>query len=264
MYPRLFHIYGPIWIQSYGVTIVIGFMVFLFLAYNDPRRAKLLDSDTFFNTIFVGLISAILGGRLLFIISEWNTLQDPLIEFFYIWQGGFVLLGSILGVAIAVPIYLKTHGIPAIKFLDIIAQYGPLLQSISRVGCLLAGCCYGAPALNSRCSIMFNSAAGLAPTGICLYPTQIYMSILSLSIFIILFALKRFLKEPGQIFFLYMILECISRIVIDFWRGDRGELTKLPYLPENFYLSLMQIWSAIFLVLSISIFIFISSKKRKI
>lgn len=260
MYPRLLHIYGPLWVQSYGVMIVLGFLLFLFCAYNDSRRARLIDSDTFFNVIFVGLVSAVVGGRLLFMISEWSSFSNPWIDMFYLWQGGFVVLGAIIGVVIAVPIYLKIHSVKVFKFLDIAVLYGPLMQSVGRIGCLFAGCCYGAHAENFIFSIVFNDPVGFAPIGVALHPTQIYMSLLSFSIFIILFSLKRFLQKPGQSFFLYLVLESIARIVVDFWRGDRGEMVR--YLNFDLSLSLMQVWSLGFLIISFLAFAFVSVRKR--
>ncbi|MFA6534882.1 MAG: prolipoprotein diacylglyceryl transferase family protein [Candidatus Babeliales bacterium] len=262
MYPRLLHIYGPLWVQSYGVMIVLGFLLFLFLAYNDSRRARLIDSDTFFNVIFVGLVSAVVGGRLLFMITEWSSFSNPWLEMFCVWKGGFVVLGSIIGVITAVPIYLKMHSVKVLRFLDIVALYGPLMQSVARIGCLLAGCCYGAQVHGFIFSIIFNDPVGLAPTGVALHPTQIYMSLLSLSIFVILFTLKRSLQKPGQTIFLYLVLESIARIGVDFWRGDRGDVINISCLPFDFSLSLMQIWSLGFLAISILVFTFVSARKR--
>lgn len=256
------HIYGPLWIQSYGLMIILGFLTFLFLAYNDPRRTKIINSDTFFNTIFVGLISAIIGGRILFMISEWESFANPWTDIFCVWQGGFVVLGSIIGVIVTVPIYLKMQNIPVLNFLDIASQYGPLMQSISRIGCLLAGCCYGAQVQNFLFAITFDNPIGFAPIGIPLHATQIYMSILSLIIFILLFLLKPFLQKPGQTLFLYTTFESVSRIGVDFFRGDRGDLINLSCLHTNFLLSLMQLWSAVFLFLSLLAFIFVSIRKR--
>ncbi len=266
MYPRLLHIYGPLWVQSYGVMIVLGFLLFLVCMYNDSRRARLIDSDTFFNVIFVGLVSGVIGGRLLFVITEWSSFTNPWLDMFYVWQGGFVVLGSIIGVVIALPIYLKMHAVKVFMFLDIAALYGPLMQSVARIGCLLAGCCYGAQAQGFIFSIVFKDPVGFAPVGVALHPTQIYMSLLSFSIFIILFVLKRFLQKPGQSIFLYLILESVARIGIDFWRGDRGDMMNFSWLQSSLHLdlslSLMQLWSLGFLIISILAFTFVSVRKR--
>jgi phosphatidylglycerol:prolipoprotein diacylglycerol transferase len=262
MLPHILHLYGPLWIQGYGVMIVLGFLLFLLLAYRDAKRIKIIDSDTFFNTIFAGLVGAMVGGRLLFMITEWESFSNPWLEVFYVWDGGFVVLGSIIGVITVVPIYLKSHKILVLEFLDLISLYAPVMQAISRLGCLLAGCCYGRPVEDFLFSITFKNPAGLAPLNVALHPAQIYMSLLSFFIFLILLLLKKFLQKPGQIFCLYLILESAARVGIDFLRGDRGELVNLSCLHLNFSLSLMQLWSSAFLVISICALIFVSTKRR--
>lgn len=262
MCPHFLHIYGPLWVQGYGVMIVLGFLLFLFLAYRDVRRSEIVCSDTFFNTIFVGLLSAMVGGRLLYMITEWKSFSNPWLEIFFVWDGGFVVLGSIIGVILVVPIYLKLHKVLVLEFLDLISQYVPLLQAVARFGCLLAGCCYGRAVENFLFSITFNNPDGLAPLNVSLHPTQIYMSLLSFLIFWALFGLRKFLQKPGQLACVYLILESIARVGVDFLRGDRGELTNLSCLHLNFSLSLMQLWSLAFLSLSIFAFIFVSAKKR--
>ena len=87
MWPRLLHIYGSLWIQSYGVMIVLGFLIFMFFAYKDKRRAKIIESETFFNAIFLGLIGAIVGGRLWFVVEAWQYFKSVPIEIFFIWHG---------------------------------------------------------------------------------------------------------------------------------------------------------------------------------
>ena len=70
MCPRLIHIYGPLWIQGYGLMIAVGFLLFTYLFYKDSRRCKIISSEHFFNSIFVGLVAGIVGGRLFFVFYD--------------------------------------------------------------------------------------------------------------------------------------------------------------------------------------------------
>jgi len=55
-----------------------------------------------------------------------------------------------------------------------------------------------------------------------LHPTQVYSSLFSLGIFLLLyFVAQHRLKKSGQLLFLYLMLVGIERSVIDFFRGDR-------------------------------------------
>ena len=223
MYPRLLHIYGPLWIQSYGVMIAIAFLVFTFFMYRNPRRAEIISDELFFNVIFVGLISAIIGGRLFFVLTEPEVFQSNWLEIFYPWAGGLGMLGSIIGILLVVPIYLKFYKVSILSVLDLAAIYAPLLHAIATFGCFFAGCCYGAVAPYwLRWTVVFTNPVGLAPINIPLYPTQIYSSLASLLVFFIIYLrATKFLFKPGQILFTYLVLESVARFTLDFFRGDR-------------------------------------------
>jgi len=257
MYPRLFHIYGPIWIHSYGVMIALGFLTFLYCTLKHPVRKRLISSENYLNMVFAGLAGALLGGRLLYIITNFHEFSGSIIEFFFPWVGGFVVLGSIIGVLIAVPLYLSLKKIPILPILDLTALYAPLMHAISRIGCLSAGCCYGAPTASSW-AITFTNLYSTAPLNIPLYPTQIYMSIASFLIFIFLYMLwPIFHKKSGLILFLFLICENFSRFFIDFWRGDRHLISM-----TGVALSQAQWFSLLGLVVSGGGFIWIITKRK--
>lgn len=223
MFPRIMHIYGPLSINSYGLMIAIGFLLFIYLTYKHPKRSRLISSDVFFNMMFVGLIAGIVGGRLFFVFSEWETFSDNWLEVFYPWIGGFGVLGSIIGILLVVSLYLKWNKVKILPVLDLAAIYVPLMQSIARIGCFLAGCCYGNVASPKFWgAITFTNPQGLAPLNIPLHPTQIYSSLASILIFLIVyFKAKYFSFKKGQILFTYLFLESLARFTVDFWRGDR-------------------------------------------
>ncbi|MCF7899099.1 prolipoprotein diacylglyceryl transferase [Candidatus Babeliales bacterium] len=230
MYPKILNIYGKISINSYGVMIALGFLLFIYLAYKNPKRARIISNDTFFNAIFIGFISAVVGGRIFFVLEEWSSFEDKL-EIFYPWIGGFGLLGSIIGVLITLPIYLYFKKVKILPFFDLIAIYAPLLQSISRIGCFLAGCCYGSVCSKDMLySVVFTNPESLAPLNMPLHPAQLYSSLASFLIFILIYLRSKFRYKPGQILFLYLILESISRFSVDFWRGSRDFFKKDSFL----------------------------------
>ncbi|MFH1831634.1 MAG: prolipoprotein diacylglyceryl transferase family protein [bacterium] len=232
MFPRLIHIYGPLWIQSYGVMIAIGFLAFLYCTYRHPLRKRLVSGEVYLNAVFLGLIAGIFGGRILFVLTDFREFASNWVDMFYPWIGGFSVLGSIIAVLVTVPLYLKKHikqeGQVLVIF-DLAGVYGPLMQSIARIGCFLAGCCYGVPVGGHVWwAVTFTDSVGSAPLCIALHPAQIYSSLFLLGIFIVMRVLvANFMFRPGQLLFLYLILESIERFSVDFFRGDRGALTYL-------------------------------------
>jgi len=261
MYPRLIHIYGPLWIQSYGTMIALGVLVFLYLSYNHPWRKATISSNDYTNLLSLGLFSGIIGGRLLFAITDWQEFSHNWVEVFYPWVGGLTALGGILGVLATIPFYLKYHKIKLLPVLDLAALHAPIIQAIARFGCLLAGCCYGAPC-SLPWAITFTNPNTPAPIGIGLHPTQIYTAVASGIIFIILYWLSKqtFLKR-GQVLFLYLMLENLSRFSIDFWRGDREALRTLGCSCLSIQVSTVQVLALVCLVGSVIGFIWVSMRR---
>lgn len=226
MHPRILHIYGPLWINGYGLMIALGFLLFTCLTYFHPWRKKLLTGDDFLRVLSVGFFSAVIGGRLLYVLFDPPTTFEQVKEAFYPWMGGFSLFGSIIAVLIAVPFFLHKNKIKILPFFDLMVMYAPLMQAVSRIGCFFAGCCYGVEASHEACwSVIFTDPESIAPIGIALHPTQLYSMVASFLIFLLLQMIaKRFSRYPGALLMLYLMLESMARFVVDFWRADRGEL----------------------------------------
>ncbi len=235
MCPHLIHIYGPVWIASYGVMIALGFVVFIFCTLYHPIRKQFATEENYQNVLFIGLLSGLIGGRVLAVLTDWPSFADNWIEIFFPWVGGLMVLGSIMGILLVVPWYLRLYKIPILPILDLAALYGPLMQAVARFGCFFSGCCYGIPVAETAWyAVRFSDTAGSAPLGIWLQPTQIYASLASFGIFLIIQAVFYTMSvRRGQLIFLYLTLESIARFTVDFWRGDRGDLVSISFLGSN-------------------------------
>lgn len=249
---QLFSLYGPLAIQSFGLFIVIGIIIFTYLFLRDPRREKLITTEQYYNLLSWSLVAGFVGGRLLYAITNWATIPSWM-HLFAFWEGGYSLLGGIILLIALVPYYLKKHRIPPMPLIDLVCVYAPLLQAISRIGCFFAGCCYGLPTTISW---------GLAVADSCikLHPTQLYSAGLLFAIFLILYFFGHCLfKITGQITCTYLILMSIERFVVDFWRGDR----EFSFISD--LLSVSQIIALIIGLIGILGFIYftLDSKRKK-
>ena len=102
-----------------------------------------------------------------------------------------------------------------------------LAQGFGRIGCFLAGCCYGRET-NSVLSVTFQNSY-FAPNHVALIPTQIYSSVLDFLHFALLLYIGRHKKSDGQVAAFYLIFYSIGRFVLEFFRGDliRGSVGSL-------------------------------------
>ncbi|RTL07425.1 prolipoprotein diacylglyceryl transferase [Candidatus Dependentiae bacterium] len=239
----LLHIWGPIAIHSYGFFIATGLITFIILVMKDKRLNTLYLKNAFIDCIIIGTVCAIIGGRVLYIVSEREQLHAVL-DFFAFWQGGLSILGGIIGVMTGLSIFLIYKKIPILPFFDLLATYGALLQAIARIGCFYAGCCYGLPC-NYFWAVKYSDAHCYAPLNSFIHPTQLYSALVLLFIFIGLFAYAHYARniKNGTIFCLYLLCVSTERFVIDFWRADRCMTNSL--LSYNQYIALGLIITAL-------------------
>lgn len=220
MGPVILPIWGPIAIQAYGLFIALGAIAFLTLIQRDKRFITLNLKDSF-NTIFMlGIVAVLVGGRFLHVLTHFDEYNSWL-EWFALWEPGFAALGSILCVLFIIPVYLFMHKIPMLPFLDLVATYAPLLQSIARLGCFFAGCCFGC-ITTVPWHVTYTHPASLAPLDLSLHPSQLYSAGLLFLLFLFMYFIARIrYTRPGQQATLYLIGAATERFITDFWRGDR-------------------------------------------
>lgn len=219
----LFDIFG-IKIKSYGLMIAIGIIVASSLLIKSGKKKK-MDEDSLLNLIIFTVIGGVLGGKLLFIITEIkDILKDPsiLLNFGY----GFVVYGAIMGGALTIYLYCKRKKWNGLELIDMTVPGLALAQGFGRIGCFLAGCCYGAETTSSI-GVVFPKGS-LAPSGVHLHPTQIYSSIFDfiLGFFLLYYAKKE--REKGKVTGMYLMIYSIGRFIVEFFRNDpRGSVGSL-------------------------------------
>lgn len=232
MNPVLLHIYGPFSIQAYGVIIALGLIFTAYLCQRNPLRARLMSYDQMTQAIVVLALSAIFGGRLLFVIEEWDNL-DNFYEIISFWQGGLSILGAIIAALVVQPIYLFCKGISVIRFYDLIFLYAPLLQAIGRVGCFVAGCCWGS-VTQVAWAVTYTHPQSMAPLCMPLHPAQLYSALLLFLIFLFQnLYVSRFANIQGVLMSSYLILAGAERFITDFFRADRLMIST-PLMPDMF------------------------------
>ncbi|KMP12350.1 prolipoprotein diacylglyceryl transferase [Candidatus Nitromaritima sp. SCGC AAA799-C22] len=217
MHPVLVE-FGFVKIFTYGLLVASGFLAAILLASSRGEKEG-LDPQKILDLCFYLMVSALLGARLLYVIVEYKYFAAAPLEVFKFWKGGLVYYGGlILGVLVALW-YLKRHALPVWKVADLLAPSIALGQGIGRWGCFFAGCCYGVKT-DVPWAITFSDPRSLAPLGIPLHPTQIYLSLNALAIFAFLMWLSKRKTFDGQIFWTYGILYSIGRFIIEYFRGD--------------------------------------------
>jgi phosphatidylglycerol:prolipoprotein diacylglycerol transferase len=227
MHPILLEL-GPLTVYTYGLLLAAAYLLGLKLAMV-RAQARGLDSARVLDLGIYIIISALIGAKLLLVMTDYRAfLSDPRELWTLARSGGVFYGGLILAVVVALW-YIRKVGLPLWTTCDVFAPGIALGHVIGRFGCLFAGCCYGKPT-TLPWGITFTDPAAAqnvgTPLGVPLHPTQIYEAGAE---FLILMALLATEKKgrpfPGRTFWLYMLLYAISRFIIEFFRGDlRGNV----------------------------------------
>ena len=214
MYNDIFSI-GPLTIHGYGLMIAIGVVCALIIG---DRRAvkKGLSGDEIYNLTFVCAISGFLGAKLLYCIVEWKDfIANP---WSMLSSSGFVVYGGIILGVLGGLLWCRIRKLAFWEYFDVVMPSVAVAQGFGRIGCFLAGCCYGMQT-DSAFGIVFTHS-DFAPNGVKLIPTQLISSagMFLIAGILILYSKKR--KSPGSVGFLYLILYSIGRFGIEFLRND--------------------------------------------
>jgi phosphatidylglycerol:prolipoprotein diacylglycerol transferase len=233
MNPIIINIFGPFSISWYGSCVVAGLSVFLYCAYSDIRRSAIVSTSQFLDCASAGIIGGLLGGKLLFIATQFSTLTvSSWYDIAALAVGGFAILGAMIGALVGILLVVLFYRIETLPFLDLVGAYALLAHGIARIGCLISGCCYGMVWFYSSCAIVYTHPYALAPLHVPLFPVQLVMSIVSLVGFVLCYRLYQMRgRRDGLVFGVYMLWESSARFSIDFFRGDR----ELYYGPLGLY-----------------------------
>lgn len=222
MYNELFSI-GPFTVHGYGLMIAIGIVVALLVG--DYRAKKFgLNGDLIYGLTLTTVVLGFLAARILFIITEWQDfLKNPMS---YVTGNGFVVFGGIMGGALTIWAYCKIKKMDFLAYLDLMIPSVALAQGFGRIGCFLAGCCYGKET-DSFLGITFTNS-DYAPNNVKLLPSQLIMSAGDFVIAAILLLYAKKNPSKGKTSALYLMLYSVGRFFVEFTRNDdRGAVGAL-------------------------------------
>ena len=239
MHPVFFQMGGIVG-YSYGLMIGIGALLAIFVSEWRAKRRG-LDGELVFSAAVWGLLAGLLGAKLTFIISNIKLLfTNPS---YVLGTNGFTVYGGVVLGIIVGGLIVKRKKVDVPVYLDLVIPQIALAQGFGRIGCFLAGCCYGQPT-DSHFGVVFPVEA-IAPSGIPLIPTQLISAAGDFLIFAILLLLSNFatdylkvrkgeeelldkdavtkklrLFQPLSMSGMYLILYGIGRFAIEFLRAD--------------------------------------------
>ncbi|GAK57425.1 prolipoprotein diacylglyceryl transferase [Candidatus Vecturithrix granuli] len=221
MHPIIFQI-GPLQVRYYGLMYAIGILCALYLVRHEVRRKQIpLSDDDIMNFVMLPVIGGIIGARLYYVIFSWEHYRQNLGEIVKVWHGGLAIHGGILGGVLVGWWLTRRHHLSFWQIADVSAPPLILAQALGRFGNLMNGDAHGLPT-SMPWGLVFppESIAGAQYPGIPLHPTMIYEMISNLSIFLLLWSIRKTPRKDGFLFCVYLLLYSVGRFIISFFRAD--------------------------------------------
>jgi phosphatidylglycerol:prolipoprotein diacylglycerol transferase len=214
-------------IGTYGFALVVAYLSAIWFGVRRARQEGIPPGQILDLSVWL-LVGAIVGAKLLLVLVDWRQYAaDPRSLLGIIRLGGVFYGGLILSVLTGLW-YMRRKGLDTWQVCDILAPSIALGQAVGRIGCFMAGCCYG-KICHHPWAVTFTDPVAHDNVGVPLHaplhPTQIYSSINALAIFALLLWIARHRRFRGQVFWSYVGLYSVTRSLIEFFRGDhRGAL----------------------------------------
>jgi len=209
-------------LPSYGVLLAIAVLSSLWTAKVRAEGAG-MDAARVVDFGLWLVIWALLGAKILLVVVEWKRyLGDPA-QLLGLPRAGGVFLGGFLAAIVAAAVMLRRYRLEALPTFDVLAPSLALGQTIGRLGCLLAGCCWGREC-DLPWAITYTDPAAAANVGtplhIAVHPFPAYAAAFNFTVFLALSWLYGKKLASGRVFATYLILYGVGRFLLEFTRGD--------------------------------------------
>jgi phosphatidylglycerol---prolipoprotein diacylglyceryl transferase len=242
---------GPLTIYSYGVFLASAYLLGLWMAVRRANAAG-LDGNRVLDLGIWVIIAALVGAKALLLVVDFQYFTSSWDNFMTLVRSGGVFYGGLIAAVVVCIYQLRKHRLPLWTSGDLFAPGIALGYMVGRLGCLLAGCCYGRPTDVAWAITFTDPAAAMnvgTPLNVGLHPTQLYESLAGLVIFGALMVTEgRGRRFPGRTFWLFVLMYSVLRFGIEFFRGDpRGDVFDLMSTSQFisfvlFPLSLVMLW----------------------
>jgi phosphatidylglycerol:prolipoprotein diacylglycerol transferase len=211
---------------------IIGAIAYTFVAVVFIKRCKSigLEKRSALYIIFIGGITALIGARFFYVILNLKGFMLQPLDILSV-NSGTGSWGVYIGSAIGTIFYLGFKREPILPYLDVLGSSIAIGTFVGRWSCFMAGCCFGKVSdvvwavryPNGSLAYAKHVKEGLisysSPLSLPVHPSQIYLSLNALFLFIFLsYFWKTNRYKVGLSFGVYWLVYSISRFFIEFYR----------------------------------------------
>lgn len=215
---------GPIQVHWYGIAYLVGFVcVYLWMARPEGRRRLGLTRDQIQDFLFYALIGVLVGGRTFFVFNDIiskhdlaSYLSNP-INFIAVWNGGMAFHGGLVGVIVAIALFIRKH--PHLKFLvlgDETVVLLPIGIFLTRIVNFINDELWGDVCNPDRPWCLQFPAA--PDPHAYLHPAQLYEAVLDIITLPIVLYVYKTRPPDGVVGWTWFTIYGITRTIAEIWR----------------------------------------------
>ncbi len=213
---------GPLAIRWYGLLIATGVLLGTTLAHREAiRRGQ--DPDKVMNAIVLTVLIGLLGGRLYYVLFNWEYYGANPSKIPAVWEGGLAIHGGLIAGALAAILYCRYSGLSFAVTADIMAPSVVIGQAIGRWGNFFNQEAFGVPTnLPWKLYIPPSHRPPHLVGFEYFHPTFLYESLWDFLVFVVLwFGLRKRLQgRPGALTMCYLGLYSVGRFFVEGLRID--------------------------------------------
>jgi phosphatidylglycerol---prolipoprotein diacylglyceryl transferase len=206
---------GPLTLQTFGICFALGFLA---AGAVIARRLEEIGRppDWAYEMAFAALVGGLVGGRIDYVLQNWDSVSDDLVGGLF-GGTGLVWLGGVIGGAIAVMLWARWRGFLELRMFDLCAPALAVGNAIGRVGCQLSGDGDYGRATDMPWGMAYPE--GTVRTLQEVHPTPVFETLAMGLIALALWQLRDRVR-PGGLFALYLVLAGAERLLVEFIRRN--------------------------------------------
>ena len=257
-------------IAFYGIIIGLGMLAGMAIAFSDARRRG-QDPDVYLDFALYGIIFSIIGARAYYVIFDWDTYKDNLLQIFNTRGGGLAIYGGVIGAVITLIVFTRVRKMSFFSMADsgvlglitgqIIGRWGNFFNCEA-----FGGYTNNLFAMRIKKSLVNPSMISrqlidheIVETGIAyiqVHPTFLYESVWNLCVLGFMLWYRKHKKFEGEMMWIYFLGYGLGRVWIEGLRTDQ-------LLIPGTGFAVSQLLSAVLVLISAGVIIFKHQNLKK-
>ena len=228
---------GSFGVPAMGMCVLVGAILAVLLSWILRKRTALDWNGEFVDAIISAVLLGFVGMKILYWIVTPNVFRDAFANGFFqgilsLLMEGMVFYGGLIGGILGIFLTARKKKKNILEFTDLMAPCFCVAHAFGRIGCLLAGCCYGLQVGETAQFGLLTYKGALAVKyldGAMRLPVPLMEAVFLLVLCEVLVLIYCTEKRLGTTTGWYLISYSVWRFIIEMFRGDaaRGKFGPL-------------------------------------